>query len=124
MFVLFPQFAYFRMGVKHREIINACFFQVPLERIKNRLIFLERLGRYQTPDKKGQTQVVNPKLKALIRASELDFVTQIACSSAEEYEIFKKLLAREEEEEEWLEEAGIENEELDSEDNGEGLDSE
>ncbi|XP_020641969.3 transcription termination factor 4, mitochondrial [Pogona vitticeps] len=117
------QFAYFRMGVKHKEITNSCYFQVPLERIKNRVIFLERLGRYQTPDKKGQTQVVNPKLKALIRASEHDFVTKIAHSSVEEYEIFKKLLAREKEEE-WLEEAGMQNEESDSENDAERSDSE
>ncbi|XP_054839291.1 transcription termination factor 4, mitochondrial [Eublepharis macularius] len=91
------QFAYFRMGIKQREIVNAGFFQTSLDEIKNRCIFLERLGRYQTPDKKGQTQIVNPKLKTLIRASETDFVTKIACSSIEEYEVFKKLLACEEE---------------------------
>ncbi|XP_048361119.1 transcription termination factor 4, mitochondrial isoform X2 [Sphaerodactylus townsendi] len=91
------QFVYFRMGIKHREIVNSAFFQKSLAEIKNRHIFLERLGLYQTPDKKGQTQIVNPKLKSLIRASETDFVTKIACSSVEEYEIFKKLLAREEE---------------------------
>ncbi|KAJ7324936.1 hypothetical protein JRQ81_017956 [Phrynocephalus forsythii] len=119
------QFAYFRMGVQHKEITTACFFQVPLEKIKNRLIFLERLGRYQTPDKKGQTQVANPKLKALIRASEHDFVTKIACSSVEEYEIFKQLLAREEEEEEeWFEEGGLQNEESDSENDINESDSE
>ncbi|XP_060098081.1 transcription termination factor 4, mitochondrial [Heteronotia binoei] len=91
------QFAYFRMGVKHREIVNSGYFQSSLAEIKNRSIFLERLGLYQTPDKKGQTQVMNPKLKTLIRASEIDFVTKIASSTIEEYEIFKKLLAREEE---------------------------
>ncbi|XP_044288809.1 transcription termination factor 4, mitochondrial [Varanus komodoensis] len=91
------QFAYFRMGVKHKEIVKAGYFQAPLVEIKNRFIFLERLGLYQTPDKKGQTQVVNPKLKGIIRASESDFVATIACSSVEEYTIFKKLLAREEE---------------------------
>nr|XP_056706394.1 transcription termination factor 4, mitochondrial [Euleptes europaea] len=91
------QFAYFRMGIRHREIVNSGFFQTSLAEIKNRHIFLERLGLYQTPDKKGQTQIVNPKLKTLIRASETDFVTKIACSSIEEYEIFKKLLAREKE---------------------------
>ncbi|XP_077205138.1 transcription termination factor 4, mitochondrial [Paroedura picta] len=90
------QFAYFRMGVKQREIVNSGFLQTPLARIKDRTIFLERLGLYQTPDKKNQTQIVNPKLKAIVRASETHFVTRIACSTIEEYEIFKKLLAREE----------------------------
>lgn len=75
------------------------FFQASLAELKNRSIFLERLGLYQTPDKKGQTQIVNPKLKTLIRASETDFVTKVACSTIEEYEVFKKLLAREEQQE-------------------------
>ncbi|KAL8187699.1 UNVERIFIED_CONTAM: hypothetical protein K2H54_054137 [Gekko kuhli] len=101
------QFAYFRMGVKHREIVNSGFFQTSLAEIKNRTIFLERLGLYQTPDKKGQTQIVNPKLKTLIRASETDFVTKIACSTIEEYEIFKKLLAREEQQK-WNEDGTLE----------------
>ncbi|XP_063162811.1 transcription termination factor 4, mitochondrial [Candoia aspera] len=99
------QFAYFRMGIKHGEIVQSGFFQAPLAEINKRIIFLERLGRYQTPDKKGQTQVVNPKLKSIIRASEQDFVTEIACSSAEEYEIFKKLLVCEEEQRRKQEEA-------------------
>ncbi|KAM6442710.1 transcription termination factor 4, mitochondrial [Liasis olivaceus] len=116
------QFAYFRMGIKHAEIVQSGFFQAPLAEINKRISFLERLGRYQTPDKKGQTQIVNPKLKRIIRASEQDFVTEIACSSIEEYEIFKKLLAHEEEQRRKQEEA---MEELSgSENDGEGSDSE
>ncbi|KAH0623979.1 hypothetical protein JD844_007212, partial [Phrynosoma platyrhinos] len=113
------QFAYFRMGVKHREIVKSGFFQAKLSEIKNRFIFLERLGLYQTPDKKGQTQIVNPKLKSIIRASENDFVAKIACSTIEEYEIFKKLLAREEEQK-WEKEEAVKNEESDLE-NDDGL---
>ncbi|XP_034989099.2 transcription termination factor 4, mitochondrial [Zootoca vivipara] len=117
------QFAYFRMGIKHREIVNSGFFQASLAEIKNRVIFLERLGLYQTPDKKGQTQVVNPKLKSIIRAAESDFIEKFACSSLEEYNIFKKLLAREEEQRRKEEEAAEKNDLSDSENDGEGSDS-
>lgn len=96
-FLSFSQFAYFRMGIKQREMVKAGYFQASLTEIKNRFVFLERLGCYQT-DQKGQIQVV--KLKSIIRASESDFVTKIACSSVEEYKIFKKLLAREVEQQE------------------------
>ncbi|XP_042311931.1 transcription termination factor 4, mitochondrial [Sceloporus undulatus] len=115
------QFAYFRMGVKHREIVKSSFFQAKLTEIRNRFIFLERLGLYQTPDKKGQTQIVNPKLKNIIRASENDFVTKIAYSTIEEYEIFKKLLAREEEQK-WEDEEAVKNERSDLENEDEGFD--
>ncbi|XP_077786085.1 transcription termination factor 4, mitochondrial isoform X2 [Podarcis muralis] len=117
------QFAYFRMGIKHREIVNSGLFQASLAEIKNRVIFLERLGLFQTPDKKGQTQVVNPKLKRIIRASESDFIEKMACSSLEEYNIFKKLLAREEERRQKEEEAAEKNDLSDSESDGEGPDS-
>lgn len=93
------------MGIKHGEIVQSGFFQASLAEINNRINFLERLGRYQTPDKKGQTQIVNPKLKSILKTSEQDFVTEIACSSIEEYEVFKKLLADEEEERRQQEEA-------------------
>ncbi|XP_067395121.1 transcription termination factor 4, mitochondrial isoform X2 [Emydura macquarii macquarii] len=107
------QYAYFRMGVNHRAMVKSGLFRTPLAEIKNRHIFLERLGLYQTPDKKGQTQVVNPKLKEIIRVSQGDFLTQLAHSSLEEFTVFKKLLAREEEE-------VIASEETDSASNGEG----
>lgn len=93
------------MGIKHGEIVQSGFFQASLAEINKRINFLERLGRYQTPDKKGQTQIVNPKLKSIIGASEQDFVTEVACSSIEEYEVFKKLLADEEEQRRQQEEA-------------------
>ncbi|KAK9401097.1 PAS domain-containing serine/threonine-protein kinase-like [Crotalus adamanteus] len=115
------QFAYFRMGIKHAEIVQSGFFQASLAEINKRIQFLERLGHYQTPDKKGQTQIVNPKLKRIIRASEQDFVTEIACSSIEEYEVFKKLLADEEEQRKQQKET---MEELSDSENDNGADSE
>uniref|UniRef100_A0A8C3RWY5 Transcription termination factor 4, mitochondrial n=1 Tax=Chelydra serpentina TaxID=8475 RepID=A0A8C3RWY5_CHESE len=92
------QYVYFRMGVKHKAVVKSDLFRTPIAEVKNRHIFLERLGLYQTPDKKGQTQIVNPKLKEIIRVSEGDFLVKIAHSSLQEFEVFKKLLAQEEEE--------------------------
>lgn len=96
---LCPQYAYFRMGVSQADMVRTDFLQYSITKIRQRHTFLERLGRYQTPDKKGQTQVPNPSLMDMLRASEAEFLAQTACSSAEEFEVFKKLLAREEQEE-------------------------
>ncbi|XP_041621443.1 transcription termination factor 4, mitochondrial isoform X2 [Vulpes lagopus] len=93
------QYAYFRMGVKHADVVRTDFLQYSITKIKQRHVFLERLGRYQTPDKKGQTQIPNPLLKDILRVSEAEFLARTAHSSAEEFEVFKKLFAREEEEE-------------------------
>uniref|UniRef100_A0A8D1HIV1 Transcription termination factor 4, mitochondrial n=2 Tax=Sus scrofa TaxID=9823 RepID=A0A8D1HIV1_PIG len=92
------QYAYFRMGLRPADVVRTDFLQYPMAKIKQRHVFLERLGRYQTPDKKGQTQVPNPLLKGILRVSEAEFLARTACASAEEFEVFKKLLAREEEE--------------------------
>lgn len=93
------QYAYFRMGVKHADVVRTDFLQYSITKTRQRHTFLERLGRYQTPDKKGQTQVPNPPVRDILRVSEAEFLARTACSSAEEFEVFKKLLAREEEEE-------------------------
>ncbi|XP_027622810.1 transcription termination factor 4, mitochondrial isoform X2 [Tupaia chinensis] len=93
------QYAYFRMGIQHPDLVKTELLQYSLTKIKQRHIYLERLGRYQTPDKKGQTQVSNPPVKHILRVSEAEFLARTACSSAEEFEVFKQLLAREEEEE-------------------------
>ncbi|XP_045415862.1 transcription termination factor 4, mitochondrial isoform X3 [Lemur catta] len=93
------QYAYFRMGVKQQDIVRSEFLQYSMTKIKQRHVYLERLGRYQTPDKKGQTQVPNPLLKDILRVSEAEFLARTARSSVEEFEVFKKLLAREEDEE-------------------------
>uniref|UniRef100_A0A8C6WDK3 Transcription termination factor 4, mitochondrial n=2 Tax=Nannospalax galili TaxID=1026970 RepID=A0A8C6WDK3_NANGA len=93
------QYAYFRMGLKHLDIVRTEFLQYSVTKIKQRHIYLERLGRYQTPDKKGQTQIPNPLLKDILRVSEVEFLARTAQSSAEEFEVFKKLLAREEDQE-------------------------
>ncbi|XP_075616733.1 transcription termination factor 4, mitochondrial [Balearica regulorum gibbericeps] len=93
------QYAYFRMGVQQKEMVKARLFRMPFAELRNRHIFLERRGLYQTPHK-GQTQTSNPKLKDILQLPEKDFLASLARSTPEEYEVFKKLLAREEEEEE------------------------
>ncbi|XP_019398582.1 PREDICTED: transcription termination factor 4, mitochondrial [Crocodylus porosus] len=109
------QYVFFRMGVKHKDVVKSGFFQAPFAVIRSRHVFLERRGLYQTPDKKGQTQVINVKLKDIIRLSDKDFLAQVACASLEEYDVFKKLLAQEEEEED----RDSEDEDEDSEGEGE-----
>ncbi|XP_067850914.1 transcription termination factor 4, mitochondrial [Heptranchias perlo] len=105
------QYAYFRMGIKQPEITKSGMFRVPLEELKQRHIFLERLGFYQTPDKKGQTQIINPKLKGILNISEDNFLAKVAMSSWEEFDIFKKLLSLEEMEKEELEDSEWEDDE-------------
>ncbi|XP_072330958.1 transcription termination factor 4, mitochondrial isoform X1 [Scyliorhinus torazame] len=105
------QYAYFRMGMKQPEITKSGLFQVSLEELKHRHIFLERLGLYQTPDKKGQTQIVNPKPKDILTTSEDYFLAKVAKSTWEEFDIFKKLLIREEIEKEEIESSEWEGEE-------------
>lgn len=78
--------------------MKARLFQMPFAELRNRHIFLERRGLYETPHK-GQTQTSNPKLKDILQLPEKDFLASLAYSTPEEYEVFKKLLAREKEEE-------------------------
>ncbi|XP_009461119.1 PREDICTED: transcription termination factor 4, mitochondrial [Nipponia nippon] len=111
------QYAYFRMGVQQKEMVKARLFRMPFAELRNRHIFLERRGLYQTPHK-GQTQTSNPKLKDILQLPEKDFLASLAHSTPEEYEVFRKLLAREEEEEEEEDRDALYAEE------GEDLDSE
>ncbi|XP_041125604.1 transcription termination factor 4, mitochondrial isoform X2 [Polyodon spathula] len=104
------QYAYFRMGIQHTDMVKSGLFRVPLEEIRSRHVFLERLGVYETPDKKGQTRIINPKLKDFLGTSQ-DFLTKVARASLDEFEVFRKLLAREQDEEK----EGQEEEDSDSE---------
>ncbi|XP_010892897.1 transcription termination factor 4, mitochondrial [Esox lucius] len=92
------QYAYFRLGVRQSEIVKSKLFRVPLDEVRGRHCFLERRGLYQTPDKKGQTLIVNPKLNDFLAVPEETYVTNVAMATQEEFEVFKKLMARE-----WLE---------------------
>ncbi|CAI9603649.1 unnamed protein product, partial [Staurois parvus] len=90
------QYAYFRMGGKHGDILSSGIFQKSLNEIRVRHHFLERLGRFIPPTKKGLCPPSNPKIKEIVQLSEEDFLSQIARSSSEEFNIFQKILEREE----------------------------
>ncbi|XP_040469339.1 LOW QUALITY PROTEIN: transcription termination factor 4, mitochondrial [Falco naumanni] len=113
------QYAYFRMGVQQKEMVKAQLFRTPFAELRNRHIFLERRGLYQTPHK-GQTQTGNPKLKDILELPEGAFLASLARSTPEEYEVFKQLLAREEEEEEEEEDRDALYKEEDEDLDGEG----
>lgn len=85
-------------------------FRFSLEEVRHRHCFLERRGLYQTPDKNGQTTIINPKLDSILNASEDTFLMQVAKASAEEYDVFKRLVAREWKEEEQQQLGSIEAE--------------
>lgn len=107
---LHAQYAYFRMGVRQKEMVKARLFRTPFAELRNRHVFLERRGLYRTPHK-GQSQSGNPALRDVLRPTEGDFVAGVARASPDEYEVFKRLLAREEEEMEEEDEEDEEEEE-------------
>ncbi|KAM4605627.1 transcription termination factor 4, mitochondrial [Polymixia lowei] len=94
------QYVYFRMGVKQAEMVKSKLFRFTLEEVRCRHCFLERRGLYQTPDKKGQTLILNPKLNDILSVDRETYLADVAQASAEEYDVFRKLMAREWEEEE------------------------
>ncbi|XP_047224830.1 transcription termination factor 4, mitochondrial [Girardinichthys multiradiatus] len=94
------QYVYFRMGVKQAEMVKCRLFRFTLDDVRCRHSFLERRGLYQTPDKKGQTTIINPKLDSILNVDREMFIADVARASAEEYDVFQKLLAREWKEEE------------------------
>ena len=58
---------------------------------------------YQTPDKKGQTLIINPKLNDILGVNEETYLADVAKATQEEYSVFRKLM-----EKEWQEEEGQE----------------
>uniref|UniRef100_A0A8C2GJU4 Mitochondrial transcription termination factor 4 n=1 Tax=Cyprinus carpio TaxID=7962 RepID=A0A8C2GJU4_CYPCA len=93
------QYAYFRMGVRQPEMVKAKLFRLSLSELRCRHCFLEQRGLYQTPDKKGQTLILNPPLKDILCVSEETYLVQVAMADADEFHVFRKLMAREQEEE-------------------------
>ncbi|XP_033993900.1 transcription termination factor 4, mitochondrial [Trematomus bernacchii] len=94
------QYVYYRMGVKQADMVKSRLFRYTLEEVRCRHCFLERRGLYQTPDKKGQTIIINSKLDSILKSDLDTFLTDVAKGSAEEYEVFQRLMAREWQEEE------------------------
>ncbi|XP_061776144.1 transcription termination factor 4, mitochondrial isoform X1 [Nerophis ophidion] len=124
------QYVYFRMGVKQSEMVKNKLFGFSLDELRCRHCFLERRGLYQTPDKKGQTTIINPKLDSILNVSLDTFLTLVAqVASSEEYDVFQRLMAREWQEEErhygdvQAESDEEEEEEDDDDDDFEGKDS-
>lgn len=76
-------------------MVKCKMFRFTLDELRCRHLFLERRGLYQTPDKKGQTTIINPKLASILDVDQDTFVTSVARASAEEYDVFQKLVARE-----------------------------
>ncbi|KAM9460519.1 transcription termination factor 4, mitochondrial [Salvelinus alpinus] len=115
------QYAYFRMGVKQAEMVKSKVFRVTLEEVRCRHSFLERRGLYQTPDKKGQTLIVNPKLKDILAVTEETYLTDIAMATQEEFKVFQKLMTREwqEEDDEQERDMGADSDDDDEEDEDE-----
>lgn len=99
-YLLSPQYVYFRMGVKQAEMVKCRLFRYSLDEIRCRHTFLERRGLYETPDKKGQTTIINPNLDSVLNVDQDTFLAHVAQASAEEYDVFKRLAAREWQEEE------------------------
>ncbi|XP_034039551.1 transcription termination factor 4, mitochondrial [Thalassophryne amazonica] len=89
------QYVYFKMGVKQPEMVKSKLFRFTLDEVRRRHAFLERRGMYYTPDKKGHTVIINPKLHSILHADQDTFVSKVAKASAEEYDVFQRLLVRE-----------------------------
>lgn len=102
--LLLLQYVYFRMGCRQAEMVKTKLFTLTLEELRCRHSFLERRGLFQTPDKKGQTLVLNPRLKDFLSISQELYLTDVANATQEEFDVFQKLVAREQEEEEQGEE--------------------
>ncbi|XP_063298482.1 transcription termination factor 4, mitochondrial isoform X2 [Pelobates fuscus] len=111
------QYVYFRMGGTHKDILTSGLFLTSLDEIKVRHQFLERLGRFLPPNKKGECPTSNPKIKDIVNLSENNFLSSVACSSPEEFHTFQKIVAREEAEA--REEDNGETSGLDTDDEGE-----
>ncbi|XP_056149606.1 transcription termination factor 4, mitochondrial [Lampris incognitus] len=94
------QYVYFRMGIKQEEMVKTRLFRFSLEEVRCRHCFLERRGLYDTPDKNGQTRILNPKLSSILNVDLDSYLTDVAKASVEEYNVFQKMMVREWQEEE------------------------
>ncbi|XP_010223503.1 PREDICTED: transcription termination factor 4, mitochondrial [Tinamus guttatus] len=85
------------MGLQQKAMVKGRLFCAPFVELRRRHGFLERRGLYRAP-RKGQEHPDNPRLKDILHLPEDAFLASVAHSTPQEYEVFKKLLAREEEE--------------------------
>ncbi|XP_053185309.1 transcription termination factor 4, mitochondrial [Scomber japonicus] len=110
------QYVYFRMGIKQTEMVKTRLFRFTLDEVRCRHTFLERRGLYQTPDKKGQTAIINPKLDSVLNIDLDTFLSNVAMASAEEYDVFQRLMAREWQEQEHYGKIEADNDDKEEED--------
>ncbi|XP_071806590.1 uncharacterized protein [Asterias amurensis] len=114
------QYVYYMMGLTNQEdMVSANIFKYSLSHTRQRHILLERLGKYEMPDKKGQTRIDNPKLSRIVDCTDSRFAQRCAGIDLEEFEMFVKNLEAEDEvaldEEDEGRNEDLENEETDDE---------
>ncbi|XP_006814988.2 transcription termination factor 4, mitochondrial-like [Saccoglossus kowalevskii] len=90
------QYVYFTMGIQDpKSQVIARVFKHNLFHIRKRHEFLERMGLYERPDKKGMTQIENPSLKQIIDTTNERFAVKIAKSSVEDFQAFSNVFVNE-----------------------------
>ncbi|XP_033119540.1 transcription termination factor 4, mitochondrial-like isoform X2 [Anneissia japonica] len=83
------QYVYFRMGLTdQKQMVQAKLFRHSLQHIKERHLFLLRLGLYETPNVRSRTSIVNPKLHLIIDTSPNRFCKMFRVASVDEFRLF------------------------------------
>ncbi|TKR59833.1 hypothetical protein L596_029449 [Steinernema carpocapsae] len=93
------EYIYFMMRIEGDEFKQcSTWFSKDLEEIMNRHEFLQKVGKYTTPDpKKPQYKMENPVLSRILDLSDIQFATDVAGVSMEEWTIYQALLAKQKE---------------------------
>ncbi|XP_070534910.1 transcription termination factor 4, mitochondrial-like [Ptychodera flava] len=81
------------------EIVRARLFRHNVYHVRKRILFLERIGLFEIPDKKGNTKIENPSLKAMIDIPDHRFAKGVAKTTLEQYQMFSETLRQEDERE-------------------------
>ncbi len=96
------EYLYKTWRVLEKDISKSKALSLPMAHIKLRFTCLERCGEYIRPKKKeseGFDPRKNPSLSAIVDTSDDVFAKNVAKISLEEYEVFKKLMCYEEQQE-------------------------
>ncbi|XP_071957832.1 transcription termination factor 4, mitochondrial-like [Antedon mediterranea] len=90
------QYVYFRMGLTDlKQMVQAKLFTYSVEHVRQRHLFLLRLGLYETPNIRSKTSSVNPKLHIVIDTSPSRFCKMFKVTS-DEFTMFCQELINEE----------------------------
>ena len=82
------------MNIQDEEsIVRSRVLNRSLLLIKTRHAFLVRAGRYEKPDKRGETQILNPELKSIMDGTDRQFANKVAGLSLAGYKVFQNLFA-------------------------------